>query len=233
MNMLTTVEGQNVTVRVSGSTILINSAKVILADNDASNGVIHIIDAVLQEPNPRKFNHLWFRGWIGGVYNRRCGEVDAGPRMPDAIFDPSNAASLKAYEDLTIALFGFDVFHRKTVVLELGRCATNNFTTPTGQKTIDWTGVNMMDGICQWKCDCNFRGANKTVPDLPTCTDEPDDPKAAKWCSLCGPKYNKNIKIDVFKCNVPGVIREVCPGPLPSSRSKSREQVLKDLFGQL
>ena len=36
----------------------------------------------------------------------------------------------------------------------------------------------------QVKCDCNFEGANKTVSQLPTCKDEPDDPKAAKWCSL-------------------------------------------------
>merc|ERR1711865_1116934 len=47
MQMLKTVEGKNVTVRTSGSTIFINSAKVTTADVDASNGVVHIIDAVL------------------------------------------------------------------------------------------------------------------------------------------------------------------------------------------
>ena len=47
MQMLTTVEGKNVTVRVAGKDILINSAKVTAADNDASNGVVHIIDSVL------------------------------------------------------------------------------------------------------------------------------------------------------------------------------------------
>jgi len=47
MQMLTTVEGKNVTVRVDGNDILINSAKVTTADDDASNGVVHIIDAVL------------------------------------------------------------------------------------------------------------------------------------------------------------------------------------------
>ena len=47
MEMITTVEGQQVTARVSGSDIFINSAKVTAADNDASNGVVHIIDAVL------------------------------------------------------------------------------------------------------------------------------------------------------------------------------------------
>ena len=45
--MLRTLEGKYVTTRVAGSTIFINSAKVTTADVQASNGVIHIIDAVL------------------------------------------------------------------------------------------------------------------------------------------------------------------------------------------
>ena len=47
MQMLKTVEGKKVTVRTAGKTILINSAKVVTADVDASNGVVHIIDAIL------------------------------------------------------------------------------------------------------------------------------------------------------------------------------------------
>merc|ERR1711865_582212 len=56
MEMITTVEGKSVTARVSGSNIFINSAKVTAADNDASNGVVHIIDAVLvpgSAPTPK------------------------------------------------------------------------------------------------------------------------------------------------------------------------------------
>jgi len=44
--MITTVEGKNVTVRTSGF-IFINSAKVLNAGVDASNGVVLVIDAVL------------------------------------------------------------------------------------------------------------------------------------------------------------------------------------------
>ena len=47
MEMITTLEGKNVTARVSSSAIFINSAKVTAADNEASNGVVHIIDAIL------------------------------------------------------------------------------------------------------------------------------------------------------------------------------------------
>ena len=45
--MLRTLNSKYVTARVSGATIFINSAKVTTANIQASNGVIHIIDAVL------------------------------------------------------------------------------------------------------------------------------------------------------------------------------------------
>jgi len=47
MDMLQTVEGKDVTVRISHKDIFINSAKVTTADVGASNGVVHIIDEVL------------------------------------------------------------------------------------------------------------------------------------------------------------------------------------------
>merc|ERR1711865_1312388 len=47
MEMIPTVEGKDVQARVLSSTIFINSAKVTAADNEASNGVVHIIDSVL------------------------------------------------------------------------------------------------------------------------------------------------------------------------------------------
>ena len=56
---------------------------------------------------------------------------------------------------------------------------------------------------------CNF-GGNKTVP-LPQCSDHPDDPKAGKFCSLCGPKYNKPIEISMFECG--NRDESSCPGP--------------------
>merc|ERR1719486_1664286 len=52
--MLKTVEGKNVTVRTVGKTILIDSSNVTTADVQASNGVVHIIDAVLMPSNAPK-----------------------------------------------------------------------------------------------------------------------------------------------------------------------------------
>jgi uncharacterized surface protein with fasciclin (FAS1) repeats len=46
-----TVEGSNVTVKISGKKVMINKANVILADVKASNGVIHAIDTVLIPTN--------------------------------------------------------------------------------------------------------------------------------------------------------------------------------------
>jgi uncharacterized surface protein with fasciclin (FAS1) repeats len=51
MTTIKTVQGSNLSVTVSGSTVMINNAKVIIADIMASNGVIHVIDTVLMPPS--------------------------------------------------------------------------------------------------------------------------------------------------------------------------------------
>jgi transforming growth factor-beta-induced protein len=42
-----TVEGSNITIQIDNETVYINDAKVILADIECSNGIIHVIDKVL------------------------------------------------------------------------------------------------------------------------------------------------------------------------------------------
>jgi len=48
--MVKTIEGNSLEVRLAGNIILIDSAEVITADVKASNGVVHIIDGVLIPP---------------------------------------------------------------------------------------------------------------------------------------------------------------------------------------
>jgi transforming growth factor-beta-induced protein len=42
-----TVNGQSVSIKVKGGTVMIDNAKVIKTDIICSNGVIHVIDAVI------------------------------------------------------------------------------------------------------------------------------------------------------------------------------------------
>jgi len=45
-----TVNGKKVNIKTEGDTVMINGAKVVSADVAASNGVIHVIDAVILPP---------------------------------------------------------------------------------------------------------------------------------------------------------------------------------------
>lgn len=47
MTSATTVNGQDLTFKVEGDTVMVDGAKVIGADIMASNGVIHVIDSVV------------------------------------------------------------------------------------------------------------------------------------------------------------------------------------------
>ena len=71
-------------------------------------------------------------------------------------------------------------------------------------KNVDWSPAILMDGICAKQCHCSFRNGktgNRTSLLLPPCEDEPDQPAAETWCSLCGPKFNKPIDIELHTCS--------------------------------
>jgi len=42
-----TVNGQSVTIKVNGGTVMVDGAKVVKTDIEATNGVIHVIDSVI------------------------------------------------------------------------------------------------------------------------------------------------------------------------------------------
>jgi len=50
--MIMTIQGQDVTVTIDNGTVFINNAQVIVADIVATNGVVHVIDAVLLPEAP-------------------------------------------------------------------------------------------------------------------------------------------------------------------------------------
>jgi len=49
---ITTLLGESVTVTIDNGNVFINNAQVIIADVEADNGVVHVIDAVLLPPPP-------------------------------------------------------------------------------------------------------------------------------------------------------------------------------------
>ena len=50
LDSVTTVQGQPVTITVAGDAVLVNEARVVITDIEASNGTIHVIDSVLIPP---------------------------------------------------------------------------------------------------------------------------------------------------------------------------------------
>ncbi len=50
--IVTTLQGQTVTIDITGGNVFVNNAQVIVADLLAENGVVHVIDAVLLPPAP-------------------------------------------------------------------------------------------------------------------------------------------------------------------------------------
>ena len=49
-----TVEGSEAWIKVDGKSVMIDNATVAMADVDASNGVVHVIDAVILPPSIKK-----------------------------------------------------------------------------------------------------------------------------------------------------------------------------------
>ncbi len=47
LDFATTVQGSDVDIRIEGENVFVNESQVIITDIEASNGVIHVIDAVL------------------------------------------------------------------------------------------------------------------------------------------------------------------------------------------
>ena len=138
-------------------------------------------------PDANGDHHLWFYSIDTSTTFPRCGEVDAAPFMPSALFEPENLLELAAYAEATVRLYRTPVLNTAT---ELGRCASIGYTDHGG--TVDgigWTPGDLMGPVCSDRCGCNFQASNFPAgsASLPACQDVPDDPSKGAFCSLCGP----------------------------------------------
>lgn len=122
---------------------------------------------------------------------------------------------MSQYIDATLAFAWLPLFPWRH--LELGTCSGYGFSDNDGapgispmlnipcadisdgygpflpdNRTIEWAPAKLMQPICLKHCACDYSGP---VP----CKDVPDNPLAASWCSLCGPKFNRPIEIQCFK----------------------------------
>ena len=118
-------------------------------------------------------NHqLWFYAVqpVGEIGGGRCGEVDAAPYMPAALFEPQNILSLLAYVTATVDLYRVPVLDKPVM---FGRCAQKTeFTNCNGGRVggIGWTPRALMGPVCQERCSDGLYV---------------DDPANGNFCSLC------------------------------------------------
>jgi uncharacterized surface protein with fasciclin (FAS1) repeats len=69
MNSIATVNGQSLTVTVADGQVMIDNANIIQTDIETSNGVIHVIDAVVipEEENVKDYDNVYFVELYAGL----------------------------------------------------------------------------------------------------------------------------------------------------------------------
>jgi len=187
VNQEASLEGEKLLIFANDGHVRVNPegtmqfVNVVKADNEASNGVVHIIDSVLipkgfigpdTAPNCTKSGCIFSYTNYQNVEQGRCGEVDAAPRMPADIWNDQRAKD--EYVRDTVAFFG--------VRLVQAPCQRPGWIQ-SGSATVNWTSPLLMRVTCDTHCNCIY----------PKCPDVPDKPPM--YCSLCGPKFNAPIEV--------------------------------------
>ncbi|MEM6697137.1 MAG: fasciclin domain-containing protein, partial [Bacteroidota bacterium] len=93
----TTLLGEDITVTINDDGVFINNAQVIVADLEAQNGVVHVIDAVLLPPDPCE-------GVVdGGTVALEDGSTEATVTVGDGVSDFLSFTSMGANADANFA----------------------------------------------------------------------------------------------------------------------------------
>ena len=123
----------------------------------------------------------------------RCGDVNAAPLMPAALFEPSNALELAAYVEATTRFYSITPYALTggpPVTVQQGRCADHGYTvagtarpevctrtscTPAvvgngkqATAVASWTPSSLMTPVCEEQCNCRWpTTANAYTPIRP------------------------------------------------------------------
>lgn len=153
--------------------------------------------------------HLYFY-WINVAANR-CGDVDAALPwlMPKELFEPEHKLQLLLYVQVTVKLYDIPGGPQPGE-LKLGQCKDHGY--PIDGHAIRgalWTPMDLQGPTCRVLCRCQWWDRHQLpnqgygpAAGLPNCTDVPDDPKAGKFCSLCGPKAPGNCDDQPGACSI-------------------------------
>eukprot|EP01050_Picozoa_sp_SAG11_P031809 SAG11_NODE_10045_length_861_cov_1.073491_1_plen_195_part_00 len=152
---------------------------------------------VIEQQAPQQQQHnnsLWFYSLQVEPGLKRCGQINAAPFVPVALFEPRHVFALRAYVEATVKLYRTPLLNTS---VQFGQCSSVGYTVcDSAVQGIGWTPRSIMGPICGSRCGCNFQGACSPVgnfpgipscENLPYCKDQPDVPAAGKFCSLCGP----------------------------------------------
>ena len=154
-----------------------------------------------------------------------CGQVDAAPAIPAALFKPENANKLALYikftEDIQIADPFCSGVKTATSMPKLGSCASRGYkykhVNEPGRR-IEWAGEEhgsnpsfepsvAFEKACLSGCGCCANTTTQANPGrlpecstqqrVPVCGDE-IKPGVPEWCGVCGPTLNADRDVDFY-----------------------------------
>lgn len=149
----------------------------------------------------------------------RCGQVDAASRMPADIFQDPDA--VEKYVNFTVKFYyiffsyGMEQLPcAEHTVVRGGKTVGPFRVQHGGYDNVSWTSPGLMAETCEAFCGCQYKSPGRrplpSPPAPPLCKDDIHDaPLAHKYCSLCGPKFNAPVHIDLYYEHYPPTSEEV------------------------
>ena len=151
---ITMQNGADATLSLSGEQLMINSSNVTVTDIIASNGIIHVIDAVLTPPDGTEppatdlmatlANKPNYSALLGVLQSTGLDETLSDPTKTFTLFAPDNAAFLAADTALQA---GFTSNPAALMSLLEGHVLPDSVVEAATALTLDGTDITMANGV--------------------------------------------------------------------------------------